>query len=120
MGTHIHSLQLSTDRLRARVRDPYDKIESGTKSLGRLQEINVSHESLQLAIVDLESDAAVETADDKVEVIAKAAVASGESTRPYKVLEVTSYLSPSQYTAVATEEAGPAYIARSGPTVHVV
>jgi len=38
MGTHIHSLQLSTDRLRARVRDPYDKIESGTKSLGRLQE----------------------------------------------------------------------------------
>ena len=38
MATHIGSLQMSTDRLRARVSDPYDKIAAGTASLSRLQE----------------------------------------------------------------------------------
>lgn len=38
MSTHIQSLQLSTDRLRARVAEPYDKIQSGTVHLGRLQQ----------------------------------------------------------------------------------
>lgn len=38
MATHINSLQMSTDRLRARVREPFDKIEAGTRSLARLQE----------------------------------------------------------------------------------
>ena len=38
MATHINSLQMSTDRLRARVKDPYDKIKAGTNSLSRLQE----------------------------------------------------------------------------------
>jgi len=38
MATHINSLKMSTDRLRARVKDPYDKISAGTQSLSRLQE----------------------------------------------------------------------------------
>jgi len=38
MATHIQSLQLSTDRVRARVREPYDKIKAGTTSLARLQQ----------------------------------------------------------------------------------
>jgi len=38
MGSHVDSLQLSTDRLRARVREPYDKIAAGTLCLARLQE----------------------------------------------------------------------------------
>ena len=38
MATHISSLQTSTDRLRARVKDPFDKIKAGTNSLSRLQE----------------------------------------------------------------------------------
>ena len=38
MATHIQSLHTSTDRLRARVREPFDKIEAGTTSLARLQE----------------------------------------------------------------------------------
>ena len=38
MATHINSLKMSTDRLRSRVKDPYDKINAGTKSLSRLQE----------------------------------------------------------------------------------
>ena len=38
MATHIQSLQMSTDRLRARVKDPFDKIKAGTNSLSRLQE----------------------------------------------------------------------------------
>jgi len=38
MATHIQSLQLSTDRVRARVREPYDKIRAGTTSLARLQQ----------------------------------------------------------------------------------
>ena len=64
---------------------------------------------------------AEEKAEETVEVIAKAAAAEVEGeSRPYKVFEVTSYLSPSHYTAVGTEEGGPAYIARSGPVVHVV
>jgi len=38
MSTHIESLQLSSDRLRARVADPYAKISQGTQSLNRLQQ----------------------------------------------------------------------------------
>jgi len=38
MATHIQSLQLSTDRVRSRVREPYDKIRAGTTSLARLQQ----------------------------------------------------------------------------------
>ena len=38
MATHINSLKMSTDRLRTRVKDPFDKIQAGTKSLSRLQE----------------------------------------------------------------------------------
>ena len=38
MATHIQSLQLSTDRVRSRVREPYDKIKAGTTSLARLQQ----------------------------------------------------------------------------------
>jgi len=38
MATHIESLQLSSERLRARVADPYTKISQGTQSLERLQQ----------------------------------------------------------------------------------
>ena len=38
MATHINSLKMSTDRLRTRVKDPFDKIQAGTNSLSRLQE----------------------------------------------------------------------------------
>ena len=38
MATHIQSLQLSMDRVRARVRELYDKIRAGTTSLARLQQ----------------------------------------------------------------------------------
>jgi len=38
MATHIESLQSSTDRVRARVREPYEKIRAGTTSLARLQQ----------------------------------------------------------------------------------
>jgi len=38
MSTHIESLQLSSERLRARVADPYAKISQGTNSLHRLQQ----------------------------------------------------------------------------------
>ena len=38
MSTHINSLLMSSDRLTARLKDPYEKIKAGTKSLSRLQE----------------------------------------------------------------------------------
>ena len=38
MSTHINSLLMSSDRLTTRLRDPYEKIKAGTKSLSRLQE----------------------------------------------------------------------------------
>ena len=38
MSTHINSLLMSSERLTARLRDPYEKIKAGTKSLSRLQE----------------------------------------------------------------------------------
>lgn len=38
MSTHIESLELSSDRLRARVADPYSKISQATQSLHRLQQ----------------------------------------------------------------------------------
>ena len=34
----LESLELSSDRLRARVADPYTKISQGTQSLHRLQQ----------------------------------------------------------------------------------
>ena len=38
MSTHINSLLMSSERLTTRLRDPYEKIRAGTKSLSRLQE----------------------------------------------------------------------------------
>lgn len=35
---NLESLELSSDRLRARVADPYSKISQGTQSLHRLQQ----------------------------------------------------------------------------------